>query len=111
MPLIRVSEESYRVLKEMAKVQRRSLASMIEVLLIPAAGESPVTVVLPVASMAEPLTDVDKVFTSVNRAATHPRPHQKASPGSVDAYFACSCPGKGKGQHLKSCGVGLRESG
>ena len=35
MPQIRVSEESYRLLKERAQRERRTLSNMVEVLLIP----------------------------------------------------------------------------
>ena len=43
MPQIRVSEESYRLLKERAARERRSLSNMVEVLLIPTVDDVQIT--------------------------------------------------------------------
>ena len=43
MPQIRISEESYHLLKERAKWERRTLSNMVEVLLIPTVDDIPPT--------------------------------------------------------------------
>jgi len=86
MPQIRVSEESYRLLKERAQRERRTLSNMVEVLLIPRDSD--------LGTRFAPTPD-DNLPTLVESGAAS-RATQRSQ---------CVCPAEmvRKGKHLRQC--------
>jgi hypothetical protein len=94
MPQIRVSEEAYRLLKERAKRERRTLSNMVEVLLTPCVLEEGVAVVGTVPTLVHRMpTPDDNLPTRVD------------SPPTSALSSGCTCgPGeRAKGKHNKWC--------
>jgi hypothetical protein len=73
MPQIRISDVAYRELKERAKRERRTLSMMVEILLLPCAGDGEVTVDdnLPTVSDSAPTT-VEKADTGLTAPPAQP---------------------------------------
>lgn len=89
MPQIRVTEESYRLLKERATKERRTLSNMVEVLLIPTVDDP------------NPPTSDDNLPTHVDKAASLAVRVAMAT----ERHAVCTCgPGeRAKGKHNKWC--------
>lgn len=110
MPQIRISEESYRLLKERAKRERRTLSNMVEVLLIPTVDDIPPTgvdrtVTDAPAHQANTSPPDSPATAALQEVATSARPTWEEGV-QLASNPTCTCTkaerGK-KGIHLKKC--------